>query len=132
MTRALPFETPVARAEPRTLLIDKVKTSEYVISLWYELGKGDAGFAALFSDQSTRGDFPRGFPKTSKVELAHGISGFFLPISCGGSCAPANLWWNGGEILYQIQSKLPSTVSEHDQEKAIKALADLAILAGPR
>ena len=49
-----------------------------------------------------------------------------------GSCAPANLWWKEGSVLYQIQLKLPPGLSEQNQQRMITAAANSAILAGPR
>ena len=51
---------------------------------------------------------------------------------CGGSCSPANLWWEKAAALYQIQLKLPSTFSEKKQQGIMTAVANSAILAGPR
>jgi hypothetical protein len=67
-----------------------------------------------------------------EVKLSRGLVGYFRSVSCGGSCAPANLWWEEDRALYQIQLKLSPTLSESDQQKTITAVADSAILAGPR
>jgi hypothetical protein len=103
-----------------------------VVALYYELGVGDAGFAASFSARKNAGYSPRELPNVEEVKLAGGIVGFFRSVSCGGSCAPANLWWEQDGTLYQIQLKLPSTLREKKQLRIIMAVADSAILAGPR
>ena len=125
----LPSELPKPIGRAKHAIIQKVAANEYAISLYFELGIGDAGFAAYFSGEATPKYSPRELGNISEVKLAKGIRGYFMPISCGGSCAPANLWWEDGGILYQIQLSLPS---EKDQEKAITAVANSAIVAGPR
>jgi len=127
----LPSELP----EPIVRAKHAVTTAEddkYTIALYFKLGVGDSGYAASFSGDSSPNLSLRELQNVSEVNLAHGVRGFFRPISCGGSCAPANLWWEDGGILYAIQLKLSSAVSEQDQEKTIKAAANSAILAGPR
>ncbi len=49
-----------------------------------------------------------------------------------GDLAPRRtIWWGGHGVLYQIQIVFPSTLAESDQQKAIIAVADSAILASP-
>jgi hypothetical protein len=74
---------------------------------------------------------PQDLGNIRKVELSHALLGYFRPVSCGGSCAPANIWWKDGRVLYQIQLGFPSTLREGDQQKTIISAADSAILAGP-
>lgn len=112
--------------------IEKVSDNEYAIALYYELGIGDAGFAAYFGAKDNPGFDPHDLGNIRKVKLSRGLFGYFSPVSCGGSCAPANIWWKDGRILYQIQLRFSPTLREGDQRKAITAAADSAILAGPR
>lgn len=105
---------------------------DYTVSLYYELGAGDAGFAASFGATDKPRFSLRELENERKVKLANGIVGFFRPVSCGGSCAPANLWWEQGAVLYQFQLKQRSTLRERDQQRIIMAVANSAILAGPR
>ena len=128
----LPSELPENIGRAKHARVVKATVNEYAISLLYRLDTGDAGFAASFSGEARANYSPQELPNVSEVKLAHGIRGFFRSISCGGSCAPANLWWEDGGILYQIQLRLSSRASEQDQEKAITAVANSAILAGPR
>lgn len=109
----------------------EASADEYAISLDYEFGNGDSAFVASFSAQSKPGYHARELGNV-ELKLARGITGFFRPVSCGGSCAPVNLWWEEGDVLYQIQLAMSPTVSEQDQEKSIATVADSAILAGPR
>jgi hypothetical protein len=126
----LPSELPEPIAGAHYAVVQKTDADEYAISLYFKLGVGDAGFAAFFAAQA--------HPKYNsrelgnEVQLVHGTHGFFRPVSCGGSCAPASLLWELGGNLYQIQLEMSSTLSEADQQKAIISTADSAILAGPR
>ena len=99
--------------------------------LYYKLGVGDSGFAASFTANAHPDYGPKDLPNVDEVKLSRGLVGYFSPVSCGGSCAPANLW-EENRILYQIQLKLSSSISENDQQRLILAVANSAILAGPR
>jgi hypothetical protein len=83
----------------------------------------NACFLASFS--GTRGGTPA-FKKT--VSLAHGITGYFKPVTCGGSCSPAFIQWKEGGVLYEIENK-----GVGKKEKAsMAALANSAIRGGDR
>jgi len=112
--------------------VDKATADEYVVSLYYELDAGNAGFAASFQATDNPRYSAQGLGDIREVKLATGITGFFKPVNCGGSCAPANLWWKEGSVLYQIQLKLPSTLREKNQQRIVTSVANSAILAGPR
>ena len=128
----LPSELPEPFATAKHAVVEKAAADEYAISLYYELEIGDAGFAALFAAQTNPKYHPQDLGNVRRVELSRGIRGFFRPVSCGGSCAAANLWWEQSGVLYQIQLKLSSSLSEDDQQNAIAATANSSILAGPR
>jgi hypothetical protein len=128
----LPTQLPKPIDEAKHATVDKVTRDEYAVALYYELDVGDAGFAAFFAANHNSPYSPREIPNVRKVKLTHGIVGFFRGVSCGGSCAPANLWWAQGGTLYQIQLRLSSTVSEKEQQRIITAVAKSAIQAGPR
>jgi hypothetical protein len=125
----LPSELPTAFADAKNAVVEKVGPEEYVIGLYYELDIGNAGFAASFSGMNNSPYSPKELPNVHQVKLSGGAIGFFRPVSCGGSCAPANLWWQKG-ALYQIQLKLPSDLSAEEQERIITAVANSAIMAG--
>lgn len=74
----------------------------------------------------------RDLGNTRPVKLADAIDGFFRPVSCGGSCAPANIWWEKNGTVYRFQLRLSSSASEQDQQKTMIELANSAINAGPR
>lgn len=113
-------------------VVDEVTKQKYAISLYSQLGVGDSGFAAGFAANAKPKFDPAELGNTRAVKLSHGIRGFFRPVSCGGSCAPANLWWEQGGVLYTIQLELGDGWSEDYQQAAITAVADSAIDAGPR
>lgn len=128
----LPTELPGPISKAKHASVDKATADQYVVTLYYELNAGDAGFAALFEAANNPGYSPQELGNVRQVKLANGITGFFRPVNCGGSCAPANLWWQRGAVLYQIQLRLPSTLREQNQQGIITAVANSAILAGPR
>ena len=128
----LPSELPPPIAKARHVVVEKAAADEYAISLYYELGVGDSGFAAFFAAQGKTNFSPRELGNVESVNLTHGLHGFFRAVSCSGSCAPANLWWEQNGVLYQIQLMLNANLSDENQEKMIVAVADSAILAGPR
>ncbi len=128
----LPTELPRPFSNAKHASVDKATTDEYAVSLYYELDAGDAGFAASFGATNNPTYSPRELENVRQVKLASGITGFFRPVSCGGSCAPANVWWEQRSVLYQIQLKLSSSLREKNQQGIITAVANSAILAGPR
>jgi hypothetical protein len=128
----LPTELPQPFSDAKHAVVEKVSADEYAVALYYESEMGNAGFAASFTAKRNARYSPRELPNVQEVKLAGGVVGFFSPVSCGGSCAPANLWWKQGATLYQIQLKLPSTLPEKKQLGVITGVADSAILAGPR
>ena len=128
----LPSDLPQPISGAKHAVIEKASDKEYAIILLYKLGIGDAGFAAFFGAQGDPDYEPQDLGNVRKVEMAHGLFGYFRPVSCGGSCAPANLWWKDGRVMCQIQLGFASTLRECDQKKAIIAAADSGILGGPR
>jgi hypothetical protein len=128
----LPSELPSPFSHAKHAMVDKATADEYAITLYYELDVGDAGFAASFGAANNPLYSPRELGNGRRVKLGNDITGFFRPVSCGGSCAPANLWWQRGAVLYQIQLKLPSTLGEKNQQQIITTVANSAILAGSR
>lgn len=128
----LPSELPQPFGSAKYATVEKAAQGEYAISLYYELGIGEAGFAAFFDAEAMPNYDPRELGNTHKVRLARGLRGSFWPVSCGGSCGPANLWWQQNGVSYQIQLRLPSTLDERKQERIMVTVANSAILAGPR
>ena len=101
-----------------------VSESGYNISLYYTEAGSEAAFAAGFGGST---QVFRDLPNTRPVTLASGVVGMFRPVSCGGSCAPANLWWEQNGVMYQIQIKLRSATNEKEQEKILIETANSTV-----
>lgn len=106
----------------------EVREDGYFISLYFSKDASDSTFAAGFGG-STRVFAPKDLPNTRRVALSGGRTGMFRPVSCGGSCAPANLWWEQNGVMYQIQIKLRSDIAERDQEKMLVETANSIVIA---
>jgi hypothetical protein len=100
--------------------------NEYWIELYYAETGSNATFAAAFGASAVVSRDVR--PRLGGIRLAGGRLGIFMPVSCGGSCAPANLWWEQNGVTYQIQIKLPSTMKEKDQEKILVETANSMVV----
>jgi hypothetical protein len=133
----LPSEllSPIDDAEHS--FVFKAEATGYHVSLYYSADMGDQSYAAGFFAE--KGELPKGLGYDAEVELAHGISGFFRAIGCGGSCAPINLWWKQSSVVYHIQLMPPRLAPSKDpypnptdQEHLIVSVANSAILAGSR
>jgi hypothetical protein len=66
-------------------------------------------------------------PNGARVTLSNGRAGIFRRVSCGGSCAPANLWWVQNGVMYQIQVKLRPDLPEKDQQKILVETANSTV-----
>jgi len=125
----LPSKLPSAIPEKDIkVATGEVREDGYFISLYFSEDGGDAAFASGFGG-STRIFGPKDLPNTRAVALSGGRTGMFRPVSCGGSCAPANLWWEQNGVMYQIQIKLGSGSPEKDQEKIVVETANLTVIA---
>ncbi|PYS47588.1 MAG: hypothetical protein DMG13_27485 [Acidobacteria bacterium] len=121
----LPSKLPaVIHERDIKLALGMVLENGYSISLYYDEEASGASFAATFSGST---DVFRDLPNTQPATLANGIVGIFRPVSCGGSCAPANLWWEKDGVMYQIQIKLLSTMDEQEQQKIMVETADSSV-----
>lgn len=121
----LPSKLPTVLDERNIKLATGMVTKNgYTISLHYDETGSGASFAAMFAGLT---DVFRDLPNTQPAKLANGIVGIFRPVSCGGSCAPANLWWEKDGVMYQIQIKLPSTMDESEQQRIMVELANSSV-----
>ena len=124
---SLPARLPSAiREKDIKLASGEVRGDGYLISLYFDEAASNATFAAGFSG-STR--VFHNLPGTRRVALSGGRAGMFRPVSCGGSCAPANLWWEQNGVMYQIQMKLRSDSNEEDQQKILIETANSTVTA---
>jgi hypothetical protein len=130
----LPSDLPSPISTAKYAVPDESETDKYAVTLFYERQSETAyfGFAAFFTAQRKPKFHPQELPDVELVILARHLHGFFRAVSCSGSCAPANLWWEQDGILYQVQLMLNANLSDEDQEKTIVAVVDSAILAGAR
>lgn len=85
----------------------------------------NACFLASFSGE--RGGRPA---FTRRVALARGLTGFYKPLSCGASCAPPQIQWLQGGVLFDIQAKV-GVAGAARQRAALVAAANEAIAARP-
>jgi hypothetical protein len=86
-------------------------------------GAADACFVASF-DAKRGGKLPR----RSNLTLSTGDRAAFHGVSCGGSCAPASLWFVHRGALYTWQVKEPP----RHARAVLARLAEQAIEAGAR
>jgi hypothetical protein len=125
----LPSKLPSGISESDIKLASgEVREDGYFISLYFSEAASDAVYAAGFGG-STRIFGPQDLPNTRRVALSGGRTGMFRAVSCGGSCAPANLWWEQNGVMYQIQVKLRSDSTETDQEKILIETANSTVPA---
>ena len=119
---------PVIRESAIKLAFGEVRKDGYFVSLYYEDIVSNASYAAGF-----RGSIPtfrlRELGNTKVVVLSHSRVGAFRPVSCGGSCAPANLWWEQDGVMYNFQLKLRSDTPEKDQQKFLVEMANSIVAA---
>jgi hypothetical protein len=87
-----------------------------------------ANVCFLASFTAKRGGTP-GFRRT--VALRGGRTGYFKPLTCGGSCSPPLIQWRSRGNLYEIQAKIPDS-SDAAAQRRLVAAANSAIGAGPR
>jgi len=104
----------------------EVRKDGYFISLYYS-ADAIASYAAGFGG-STFILQDRDVPNSARVTLSDGRTGIFRPVSCGGSCAPANLWWEQNGLMYQIQVKLSPKLPEKDQQKILVYTANSTVV----
>lgn len=97
--------------------------SGYSVAMYYSAQTSDATFAGMVAGSTAVSSFSS-LPGTSSVLLADGTHANFRPVSCGGSCAPANLWWTVDGHEYQLQLKLRSTLSKSRQLHALVQMAN--------
>lgn len=89
-------------------------------------GGASACFLATFgARRGSTVDFRR------RVALRGGRTGYYKPLSCGGSCSPPAIEWRGRGNVYSIQAKVLGR-GDAGQRRTLVAAANSAIGAGPR
>jgi hypothetical protein len=72
-------------------------------------------------------------PSAQRVALQSGAPGWFIPVSCGGSCAHATLYWQMPKASYCLQLKLGSLVSIAVQRLELLEIANsLQVISAER
>jgi hypothetical protein len=125
----LPSKLPSAIPEKDIKLAwGEVRGDGYFISLYFSEPAVDATFAAGFGGSTV---VLQNLPNTRRIALSGGRIGMFRPVSCGGSCAPANLWWEQNGVGYQIQIKLANTIAETEQRRVLLEVANSSVTITP-
>jgi hypothetical protein len=123
----LPSKLPtLIRVEEIKGVFGEVTKNGYFVSLGYAEVGSNATYAAGFSGSKEILPSPS---NTRLVTLNDGTVARFRPVSCGGSCAPANLWWVRDGVEYGVQIKISSTAREEDQQKVLIETANSMVLA---
>ena len=87
-----------------------------------DCGGANACFLASFTGE--KGGTPA-FKR--QVSLTGGRTGYYKPLTCGGSCSPPMIQWIQKGVLYSIQAKV-----EGDAKRAMVSAANSAILRKAR
>lgn len=112
----LPTRLPTEIQTSKIKVVEgSVKDKGYSIILSYG-DCGNACFAGSFAGTPAVNPWQK---KKGQTKLPNGIMARFMPVSCGGSCSPANLWWEQDGVEYAIQLKLISTMSVEKQRKIL-------------
>ncbi len=126
----LPSRLPSAIPESGIKIASgEVRKDGYFISLYYT-EDGNASYAAGLGG-STFIIKDRDVPNSTRVALSNRRTGIFRPVSCGGSCGPANLWWEQNGVMYHIQAQLSPGMPVRDQKETLVEMANSTV-AAPR
>lgn len=63
-----------------------------------------------------------------EVTLQSGAAGWFIPVSCGVSCAPATLYWQTDKASYWLQMTFRPRLSPAEQRKELLDTANSLVL----
>jgi hypothetical protein len=102
------------------------RKNRYTLSIGAIRGCGGATACFVADFGAKRGAQPS-FTRT--VKLVGGRTGYFKPLTCGGSCSPPMLEWRQGGVLYWIQAHAGTAKQE---KKRLRRMANSAIRNGPR
>jgi hypothetical protein len=81
-----------------------------------DCGQASACFMAIFTGE--RGQRPA-FRRT--VALARGITGYYKPQTCGGSCSPPMIQWRQRRVLYTIQAVVGAAGAGPQRAEMVRA-----------
>ena len=122
----LPSKLPTVLRSPdiNEVVVAIAAADSYSVGLRYKGVGGEAGSAAWF--YGARSD-PDAVRAKHPYRLANGALAAFLPVGCGGSCAPANLWWQQDDVVYTIQIVLPPDMAPRAQAKILVETANAMV-----
>jgi hypothetical protein len=122
----LPSRLPSVLRAPSvsSVRVTTAVADSYSVELRYKGLEGDAGFAALFAGSRK---YVGEIPGSKHVRLENGTLGQFRPVSCGGSCAPAALWWRHDGVVYLISIRLSPDTPESKQKKVLLEVANAMV-----
>ena len=122
----LPAKLPARLRSPdiSDVVLLTAAADSYSVDLRYRGVGGDAGFAAWFHGVRAGHDTVRA---RHPYRLASGALAAFIPVGCGGSCAPANLWWKQDGVIYTIQLRLPSDMAPQAQARLLVETANAMV-----
>ncbi len=100
----------------------------YSLSLAGAPNCGGANACFLVTFAAERGQAP---DFRRKVALRGGRTGYYKPLTCGGSCSPPIIQWRSRGNLYTIQAKVPDSSDAGARRRLVNA-ANASIGAGPR
>lgn len=126
----LPGELPSTLSKQTLYASGDAKPDGYDISLSSRPRCG-ANSCFVGSFEAHRGEQPA-FDR--RVQLADDVTGYYQPLSCGGSCSPPIIEWVSGGVLYHIQLDVQwrAKLTEEEEQRLMVEVANSAIKAGAR
>lgn len=132
----LTASTPLPVLLPQSLPFDfggkvygSVNGSAKSWSASFDAAKNCGGANACFLASVT--GRKNGKPSNKKhVALAGGVTGYFQPLSCGGSCSPPSIEFVKSKVLYEIQARVAQ--KGKNDKQILVAAANSALSHGPR
>jgi len=109
------------------LMVGDGEANKYGIGLYYERSRANVNFMGFFAGEKIQRKPRFGAAFFERVVLTNGITGYFHDVSCGGSCAPAEIVWVKDGFIYTIQLRTLAL-----PKGALIKAANSAIRAGAR
>jgi hypothetical protein len=122
----LPSTAPANDTTPAPAGSGYGRRTHYAFAFSYGADCGGANACFLGEVTGRRGGTPA-FRRT--VALRGGRTGYYKPLSCGGSCSPPEIEWVQRKVLYSIQW---NEANRGGSRRTMISLANSAIAAGPR
>jgi hypothetical protein len=122
----LPSRAPANASAPGVFGTGVGHKSSYDFAFAYAPNCGGATACFLGEVSGRRGGHPA---FRTKVSLRGGRTGYYKPLSCGGSCSPPEIQWVQRKVLYSIQW---NETNKGGSRRTMITLANSAIGAGAR